>query len=169
MATDWLVLFLGDSPVWRWGFGTYDVPCMARPQYHLKWMCTVGKWHMNEVNKTMSVTCVTPMAKHRLDDFLISSNCTKAVRYWSCPLSRNQDRIIPGRPHMPKQAQTCKKKACPWWDSNPRLQDLGADTLPTETWFLMISHSIIAECCPSAAMRFTANKNVALSVSTITA
>ena len=33
----------------------------------------------------------------------------KAVRYWSCPLSRNRDRIIPHRPSMLKWAQTCEK------------------------------------------------------------
>ena len=34
----------------------------------------------------------------------------KAVRYWSCPLSRSRGRIIPHRPCMPKWAQTCEKK-----------------------------------------------------------
>ena len=33
----------------------------------------------------------------------------KAVRYWSCPLSQNRDRIIPNQPSMPKWAQTCEQ------------------------------------------------------------
>ena len=34
---------------------------------------------------------------------------TKAVRFWSCPLSQSRGRTIPHRPCMPKWAQTCGK------------------------------------------------------------
>ena len=61
------------------------------------------------------------------------------------------------------------EKSCPRWDSNPRPQDLGADALPTEPRLLMITMGIIVECERNAAMRFTANKNVALSANTIAA
>ena len=45
----------------------------------------------------------------------------KAVRFWSCPLSRCRGRTILHRPCMPKWAQTCGK-SCPKWGSNPRPQ-----------------------------------------------
>ena len=39
---------------------------------------------------------------------IFTAEC-KAVRYWSCPLSRNRDRIILHRRSMPKWAQTYEK------------------------------------------------------------
>ena len=44
-----------------------------------------------------------------------------------------------------------------------------ADALPTEPRLLMITMGIIAESYRNAAVRFTTNKNVALSASTIAA
>ena len=60
-------------------------------------------------------------------------------------------------------------KACPRWDSYPRPLDYGADILPTEPQLLLIIGRIIAESYRVAAMRFSANKNVALSAGAITA
>ena len=60
------------------------------------------------------------------------------------------------------------KNFCPRWDWSPPPQDYGADALPTEPQLLTIILPIIAECDRNAVMRFTANKNVALSASAIT-
>ena len=54
----------------------------------------------------------------------------------------------------------------PRWDSNPRPHDYGAVVLPTEPRMHMIIIATIAECRRYAAMRFTANKIVALSANT---
>ena len=61
------------------------------------------------------------------------------------------------------------EKSYPWWESNPQPQELGANALPSEPRQLMITKVIIAEFDRNAAMRFTANKNVALSASPIAA
>ena len=55
------------------------------------------------------------------------------------------------------------------WDSNSRPQDQGAGALPAEPWLLMITMGTFAECDRNVVIRFTANKNVALSASTVTA
>ena len=57
------------------------------------------------------------------------------------------------------------KNFCPRWDGSLPPQDYGADALPTEPQLLTIILPIIAECDRNAVMRFTANKNVALSAS----
>ena len=91
----------------------------------------------------------------------------KAVRYWSCPLSRNRARIIPqfhsGHKHV--------KEFCLRRHSNPRLHSYRAGALPAEPRQQMIyTHcQRFADCGRNATMRFTVNKNVALSASTITA
>ena len=61
------------------------------------------------------------------------------------------------------------KKSCLRWDTNPRSLDQVADALPAEPRLLLLSWYIIAECDRSAAMRFTANKIVAVSASAVTA
>ena len=61
------------------------------------------------------------------------------------------------------------EKCWPRWDSNQRPPELWADAIPTEPRLHMISLTLIAECGRYAAMRFTANKIVALSASTIAA
>ena len=61
------------------------------------------------------------------------------------------------------------EKCQPWWDLNAQTHDHTADALPTEPRPLMISMAIIGKCHRNGAMRFTDNKNVALSASTITA
>ena len=64
---------------------------------------------------------------------------------------------------MYAEAGTNVEKSCPKWDSNSRPQGYGADALPAEPV------AIIAYCEVNAAMRFTANKNVALSASAVAA
>ena len=53
--------------------------------------------------------------------------------------------------------------------SGKRTHDLKVDALPTESQLQMITLAVIAESDQYAAMRFAANKNVALSASTIAA
>ena len=88
---------------------------------------------------------------------------SKAVPFWSCPLSRSRGGTIPHLLCMPKWAQICGKM----------FSHVGLDpyALPTEPRLQMSSLVIyvIAECDRNAAMRLTANKNFALSASTITA
>ena len=57
--------------------------------------------------------CILHLEKLKICNHMSSNTelmlVRKAVRYWSCPLSRSRGRIIPCRPHMPKWAQTCEK------------------------------------------------------------
>ena len=69
---------------------------------------------------------------------------------------------------MPKWAQTCGK-ILSIVGLEPKTEVYGADALPSELQLQLINLYIIAERHRDAAMRFTANKNVALSASAIAA
>ena len=91
------------------------------------------------------------------------------MRFWSCPHSRHRHGTTPHLTEYSRSGHKHVKKSCPRWGSNPRLQDSGADALPAEPRLQLILLSIIAECYRCAAMRLTANYNVALSASTLAA
>ena len=62
------------------------------------------------------------------------------------------------------------KNFCPRWELNPQPHDWGGGRLST-SWATAADDyiGITEECYRNGAMRFTANKNVALSASTVTA
>ena len=69
---------------------------------------------------------------------------------------------------MPKCSQTCGK-ILSMVGLEPTTSRLGVDALPTEPRLQLIMKAMIAESARNAAMRLTANENVALSASAITA
>ena len=68
---------------------------------------------------------------------------------------------------MPKWAHTCEK-ILSQVGLEPEYQDYMEDALPVELKQLMILHKWGANCMQNAAMRFTANENVALLAITTT-
>ena len=103
------------------------------------------------------------------DIYVICMRCVWNVRlwYWSCPMSRNRERIISHRTNMPQGVHKYVKKTCPRWDWNPRPEDFVADALPVEPQQLMVSCS---ECCRFLdCVRNAVNENVALSAIAVTA
>ena len=92
------------------------------------WVCRMVSiwhwllWHRRTVIEEFNWNRVGPC-------IVVKETETEAVRYWSCPLNRNRDRIIPFRAHLLKWAKTWENH-CPMWDASPPPLVSEADSLP---------------------------------------
>ena len=120
--------------------------------------------HSNETSKPVQSFIQNTMLCSRYFKFCGSTDI-KAVRYWSCPLNRNRGRITPCQPSTPKRAQTCEKNL-PEVGLKPTTSRLWGRC--STDWATVACYCIWLVCgvLPKWTMRFTANKNVALSAST---
>ena len=91
----------------------------------------------------------------------------KAGRFWSCPHSRHRHGTTLHLTEFSRSGHKHVKNLVQGEAQTHDLNEWGADALPAEPRLLLILLVIIAECDRYAAMRLTANYNVALSDSTL--